>query len=61
MASRSGLEALCKMHPDVEVHLASIDELSEVGTPFIGLPGNALAYFRDSWLAVEGARLIDKT
>lgn len=30
VASRSGLEALCKMHPDVQVHLASIDELAEV-------------------------------
>lgn len=33
VASRSGLEALCKMHPDVQVHLASIDELSEVRNP----------------------------
>lgn len=30
VASRCGLEALCKMHPDVQVHLASIDELAEV-------------------------------
>lgn len=30
VASRSGLEALSKMHPEVQVHLASIDELAAV-------------------------------
>ena len=30
VASRSGLEALSKMHPEVQIHLASIDELAAV-------------------------------
>ncbi len=41
MASRSGLEALSKMHPEVQIHLASIDELAEVrnATPLMSVLG----------------------
>lgn len=41
VASRCGLEALCKMHPDVQVHLASIDELAENGLDLIPGIGDA--------------------
>ncbi|CAM9577875.1 unnamed protein product [Pylaiella littoralis] len=45
VASRCGLEALYKMHPEVEVHLASIDELASNGldlVPGIGDCGDRL-------------------
>eukprot|EP00903_Cladosiphon_okamuranus_P016882 g15564.t1 len=45
VASRSGLEALSKMHPEVQVHLASIDELAANGqdlVPGIGDAGDRL-------------------
>ncbi|CAM9661875.1 unnamed protein product [Hapterophycus canaliculatus] len=45
VASRSGLAALCKMHPEVQVHLASIDELAANGldlVPGIGDAGDRL-------------------
>ncbi|CAM9359456.1 unnamed protein product, partial [Ascophyllum nodosum] len=41
VASRSGLEALCNMHPEVQVYLASIDELAENGLDLIPGIGDA--------------------
>ncbi|CAM9112366.1 unnamed protein product [Ectocarpus sp. 8 AP-2014] len=41
VASRSGLEALNKMHPEVQVHLASIDELAPNGQDLIPGIGDA--------------------
>lgn len=44
VASKQGLEAFHKAHPEVEVHLAAVDESGESGLPVPGLgdPGNRM-------------------
>lgn len=44
VAGNTGLEAFCKAHPDVDVHLVAVDESCESGlpSPGVGDPGNRM-------------------